>query len=219
MKIRRARSRGRRVPQARHRGDVPDPAAVSRANRSCASPSAAAGSAASISAWRSTPPRSAAICVSGCWRNSAASGREPTASSRSRPRSRPGSRSSSKPRGYRAELALEVAECARLIKGYGDTHKRGSANYRADRNARHSSGACRTHSPALGHRRHRQRAHRRARRPRGRRAYALPCRNRALLKNRRVFAGGETPPVGPGPGQATNNRCQPTPFTGHGHSP
>jgi indolepyruvate ferredoxin oxidoreductase alpha subunit len=28
------------------------------------------------------------------------------------------------------ELALEVAECARLIKGYGDTHKRGSGNYR-----------------------------------------------------------------------------------------
>ena len=29
-----------------------------------------------------------------------------------------------------AELALEVAECARLIKGYGETWKRGSANYR-----------------------------------------------------------------------------------------
>ena len=29
-----------------------------------------------------------------------------------------------------AELALEIAECARLIKGYGDTHKRGSGNYR-----------------------------------------------------------------------------------------
>jgi indolepyruvate ferredoxin oxidoreductase beta subunit len=29
-----------------------------------------------------------------------------------------------------SDLALEVAECARLIKGYGDTHKRGSANYR-----------------------------------------------------------------------------------------
>ena len=28
------------------------------------------------------------------------------------------------------DLALEVAECARLIKGYGDTLKRGSANYR-----------------------------------------------------------------------------------------
>jgi len=29
-----------------------------------------------------------------------------------------------------AELALEIVECARLIKGYGDTHKRGTANYR-----------------------------------------------------------------------------------------
>jgi indolepyruvate ferredoxin oxidoreductase beta subunit len=27
------------------------------------------------------------------------------------------------------ELALEIAECARLIKGYGDTHKRGSQNF------------------------------------------------------------------------------------------
>jgi indolepyruvate ferredoxin oxidoreductase beta subunit len=30
-----------------------------------------------------------------------------------------------------AELALEVAECARLIKGYGDTHRRGLDNFRA----------------------------------------------------------------------------------------
>jgi indolepyruvate ferredoxin oxidoreductase beta subunit len=29
-----------------------------------------------------------------------------------------------------ADLAIEIAECARLIKGYGDTHKRGSDNYR-----------------------------------------------------------------------------------------
>ena len=28
------------------------------------------------------------------------------------------------------DLALEVTECARLIKGYGDTHKRGSDNFR-----------------------------------------------------------------------------------------
>jgi len=28
-------------------------------------------------------------------------------------------------------LALEIAECARLIKGYGDTHARGTANYAA----------------------------------------------------------------------------------------
>src|SRR5262249_37781689 len=31
---------------------------------------------------------------------------------------------------YSSELALEIAECARLIKGYGDTLKRGTANYR-----------------------------------------------------------------------------------------
>jgi indolepyruvate ferredoxin oxidoreductase beta subunit len=29
-----------------------------------------------------------------------------------------------------ADLALEITECARLIKGYGDTHKRGVANFR-----------------------------------------------------------------------------------------
>jgi indolepyruvate ferredoxin oxidoreductase beta subunit len=28
------------------------------------------------------------------------------------------------------ELALEITECARLIKGYGDTHARGLANFR-----------------------------------------------------------------------------------------
>jgi len=31
---------------------------------------------------------------------------------------------------HSAELALEIVECARLIKGYGDTLQRGSANYR-----------------------------------------------------------------------------------------
>ena len=31
---------------------------------------------------------------------------------------------------FSSDLALEVAECARLIKGYGETLKRGSANYR-----------------------------------------------------------------------------------------
>ena len=30
-----------------------------------------------------------------------------------------------------ADLAVEVAECARLIKGYGDTHARGLGNYRS----------------------------------------------------------------------------------------
>ena len=32
---------------------------------------------------------------------------------------------------HSAELSLEVVECARLIKGYGDTHARGLANYRS----------------------------------------------------------------------------------------
>jgi len=32
---------------------------------------------------------------------------------------------------HSGELAMEIAECARLIKGYGDTHARGLANYRA----------------------------------------------------------------------------------------
>jgi len=32
---------------------------------------------------------------------------------------------------HSTDLALEVAECARLIKGYGDTHARGTANYAA----------------------------------------------------------------------------------------
>jgi indolepyruvate ferredoxin oxidoreductase beta subunit len=30
-----------------------------------------------------------------------------------------------------ADLAIELAECAGLIKGYGDTHRRGRANYDA----------------------------------------------------------------------------------------
>jgi len=30
-----------------------------------------------------------------------------------------------------ATLALEIAECARLIKGYGETHRRGKANFLA----------------------------------------------------------------------------------------
>ena len=54
---------------------------------------------------------------------------QPTASPRSRPRSRPGSALIAEAAQLSGDLALEVAECARLIKGYGDTHKRGSANY------------------------------------------------------------------------------------------
>jgi len=31
--------------------------------------------------------------------------------------------------GLHPQLALEITECARLIKGYGDTHQRGTANF------------------------------------------------------------------------------------------
>ena len=54
----------------------------------------------------------------------------PTASRRSSAPSRPGSRLIADAAPLSAELAIEIAECARLIKGYGDTHKRGSGNYR-----------------------------------------------------------------------------------------
>jgi indolepyruvate ferredoxin oxidoreductase beta subunit len=43
--------------------------------------------------------------------------------------------------GRATELAIEVAECARLIKGYGDTHKRGLDNFR--------TVECRVIRPAL----------------------------------------------------------------------
>ena len=55
---------GARFPQARHRGIDPIAAAVPGAADSAAQRSARAGSAASISAWRSIPPRSPAICAS-----------------------------------------------------------------------------------------------------------------------------------------------------------
>ena len=93
--------------------------------RSCGWPSAKAGSAASISAWRSTRPR-----FSGYLRFLMLAKLRPLAAPRpslqagtgaNRILARPDPR---RPRGSPA-LALEIAECARLIKGYGDTHARG----------------------------------------------------------------------------------------------
>ena len=73
----------RRIPQARHRGILLGAAAVARAPHSRLAPSGAAGSRASIGAWRSTPPRSPAICASGCWRSCAACARARIATPRS----------------------------------------------------------------------------------------------------------------------------------------
>ena len=91
-------------------------------------------------------------------------------------RSRLGSSSSCARRRLSAELALEIAECARLIKGYGDTHKRGSDNYRADRSAGDRAGARRANSASPGHRCDRQRPHRGAARSRKAKPVEMPCR-------------------------------------------
>ena len=76
------------------------------------------------------------------------------------------------------DLALEVAECARLIKGYGDTHKRGSANYRLIETRVIAPVLAGQHPAAAGHRRHRERTRGGAARSRGRSARALPRRAR-----------------------------------------
>ena len=53
-------------------------------------PNSAAGSTACTWAWKSRPPRSPAICASGCWRSCAAGAAGPSATRRSRRRSKPG---------------------------------------------------------------------------------------------------------------------------------
>ncbi len=58
------------------------------------------------------------------------------------------------------DLALEIAECARLIKGYGDTHKRGTDNYRLIEQRTDGSGARRQYAAAPGRGSDRQCAHR-----------------------------------------------------------
>ena len=75
------------------------------------------------------PPYSASFACA-WWPACAPTGRVPTASSRSRPRSTAGWRRYAAAGRTNVDLAREIAECARLIKGYGDTYKRGLANYR-----------------------------------------------------------------------------------------
>ena len=98
---------------------------------SCDWRSAKVGLAGFISAWRSIPPRSAATCDSGCSPNCVSCGPTATATSRNSTNRQLALADRARPRKHSTELALEVAECARLIKGYGDTHARGLANYRA----------------------------------------------------------------------------------------
>ena len=77
-----------------------------------------------------------------------------------------------------ADVAVEVADCARLIKGYGDTWARGTANYDIIQS--------RVIRPILaggipaqaGRRRDRERTHRRAGRSGWRRVGEMPRRDR-----------------------------------------
>ena len=79
---------------------------------------------------------------------------------------------------HSAELALEIAECARLIKGYGDTHARGLANYRAIEDTDYPAGAGGPNPTGARGRRHCQRTDRRACRPRRREPHQMPRRHR-----------------------------------------
>ena len=82
-----------------------------------------------IGACTSTARRSSDSCASGCSQSCAGGGRAAIASAKSSAPSSAGSDLIGRAARSSTELALEVAECARLIKGYGDTHKRGTDNY------------------------------------------------------------------------------------------
>ena len=97
---------------------------------SLAGPSGPAGWARSISPCMCARPRSWASPACACWPACAGGGRIPIAMPRSRPRSSAGWRRFRAAAPLGVDLAREIAECARLIKGYGDTHKRGLGNYR-----------------------------------------------------------------------------------------
>ena len=72
-----------------------------------------------------------------------------------------------------AELAIEIAECARLIKGYGSTHKRGTDNFRTIEMRVIWPALEGQSAAASGHRRDCQRPHCGAGRSRRRRPAAL----------------------------------------------
>ena len=96
-------------------------------------------------------------------------------------------------------LALEVAECARLIKGYGDTHARGLANYRSIEARVIRPALAGAHPAATRRRRAGQRAHRRFGRSGGREPRQMPGRDR---RPNGVPRGGRS---------KSAHRCQPLP--------
>ncbi len=97
---------------------------------SSASPSGIRRSAARIGAWRSIPRRSPAICAFHALAKLRGFRRKTFRYQEEQRAIEAWLRSIAQAAPLSAELAIEIAECARLIKGYGDTHKRGSGNYR-----------------------------------------------------------------------------------------
>ena len=121
------------------------------------------------------------------------------ATSRNRRRSNPGSALIAEAARRSGELALEVAECARLIKGYGDTYARGLVQLPQHRGPRDPPGAGGPNPTATRRRRRRQRAHRGFGRSRRRKPRQMPGRNR---RNRNFPDRGRI---------AAPVRCQPPP--------
>ena len=128
----RVRAEVRAKPTSRCRSPSTSSPATRRSRRSCR-PGRRAG------CWRAanfTSPcmcaarRSGALRACAFSRACAGGGRRPGATSRSRPRSSAGWARSVPRRRSSLEFAREIAESARLIKGYGDTYKRGLGNYR-----------------------------------------------------------------------------------------
>ena len=75
-------------------------------------------------------PRRLRLCAPALAREPALVAAEHLALRRGAGRDRPLAGADPRRRPLNVDLAREIAECARLIKGYGDTYKRGLANYR-----------------------------------------------------------------------------------------
>ena len=95
--------------------------------------------------------------------------------------------------GTSADFALEAARCANLVKGYGDTHERGGAEFRADDGI---PRRLRTHSRARRQPAHPARSG--ARRPRGRQAGSRAGRapDRCRVSRKRLRKTGRRTPRG-----------------------
>ena len=124
---RQAISSRHRVPQARHRGAVLDPAGRRSAGAARLCAQSAGRDRAQCRPARQTTT-SPASCCCGCSRGSGGGGRHSLRFGTSRRKSSAGSTRS---RGAARAISRWPRDrrCARLLKGYGDTHRRGLRNF------------------------------------------------------------------------------------------